>query len=57
MSQAERYKRLTGHLPRIGLGEAGKPCDHAYKKVGSIGRVIILYRCVKCGYEYEKDVS
>ena len=31
-------------------------CKHEYRQDGRIG-LCISYRCIKCGDEYEKDVS
>ena len=33
-------------------------CKHPnIRSVGSVGRMIILYQCPDCDFEYEKDVS
>lgn len=33
-------------------------CEHEYKRSPySFGGFVIVYECVKCGDEYEKDVS
>jgi hypothetical protein len=32
-------------------------CRCAYVSTGGIGMGYVLYRCMKCGDEYEKDVS
>lgn len=35
-----------------------EPCEHEYKRSPySFGGFVIVYECVKCGDEYEKDVS
>ena len=35
----------------------GKRCDHDYAYTNGIGMGCVVYRCIKCGDEYEKDVS
>jgi hypothetical protein len=34
-----------------------QPCQHNHKHAGYSGLGCALFRCIKCGDEYEKDVS
>lgn len=57
---AKSIKFVNGGSIKFVEGEQFKgiaPCQHEYQRAGTMGGCCIVYRCVKCGDEYEKDVS
>lgn len=51
------FQHIARYLEKLRLDRIKRKCDHAFRKTPYNVGMCVVYECMHCGEEYEKDVS